>query len=264
MVWVKICGITNIEDADRISSLNSDAIGFIFSSASLRKIDYLKAKKIISFLKNKYEISLNKLDANFTEKGKIPLFVGVFVNEAIDSVVEKVISLDLDFVQFSGDEDKNYLNKFKKELEKEIMLFSSKSSSVNKKNNLVNKVKKVNLIKALRVNDNIKTVNEEVFQKISEISVLADYFLLDKCRDKMYGGTGETFNWSALENFGRYFQIILSGGLCPENVAEAIRIVRPFGVDASSKLEIIPGKKDIEKVSAFIKNAKSWQSGYCF
>ncbi|MCX6383749.1 MAG: hypothetical protein NTV16_04590 [Actinobacteria bacterium] len=96
MVWVKICGITNIEDADRISNLNSDAIGFIFSSASLRKIDYLKAKKIISFLKNKYEISLNKLDANFTEKGKIPLFVGVFVNEAIDSVVEKVISLDLD------------------------------------------------------------------------------------------------------------------------------------------------------------------------
>ncbi|MCL6087205.1 MAG: phosphoribosylanthranilate isomerase [Actinobacteria bacterium] len=257
MVWVKICGITNIEDADRIASLNIDAIGFIFSSVSLRKVDYLEAKKIIDFLKNKYETSFNKSHADFADKEKIPLFVGVFVNEDIDIVVKKVISLDLDFVQFSGDEDKNYLSKFKKKLEKEIMSLSSKSNSFSKENNLVNEIKKVKSIKTIRVNDNIKTVNEEVFQKISEIGTLADYFLLDKCRDNMYGGTGETFNWSAVKDLGRYFPIILSGGLCPENVAEAIKTVKPFGVDASSRLEIIPGKKDIEKVSIFIKNAKS-------
>jgi phosphoribosylanthranilate isomerase len=88
-------------------------------------------------------------------------------------------------------------------------------------------------------------------------SFSADAFLLDShVRDKR-GGTGETFNWDlAVEakKFGR--PIFLAGGLTPENVADAIRAVQPFAVDVSSGVEISPGRKDPEKIRAFIAAAR--------
>jgi phosphoribosylanthranilate isomerase len=84
-------------------------------------------------------------------------------------------------------------------------------------------------------------------------SFSADAFLLDSHVPDKPGGTGETFNWDlAVEakKFGR--PIFLAGGLTPENVADAIRAVQPFAVDVSSGVEISPGKKDPEKIQAFI------------
>jgi len=85
-----------------------------------------------------------------------------------------------------------------------------------------------------------------------------DAWLLDAfAKDKM-GGTGEKFNWDlAIEakKLGR--PIFLAGGLTPENVAEAVKKVQPYGVDVSSGVEVEPGKKDHEKVRRFIKAAKS-------
>jgi phosphoribosylanthranilate isomerase len=86
----------------------------------------------------------------------------------------------------------------------------------------------------------------------------ADAFLLDSYVPDKLGGSGETFNWKlAVEakNFGR--PIFLAGGLTPENVAEAIRAVQPFGVDVSSGVEISPGRKDPEKIRAFIAAARA-------
>jgi phosphoribosylanthranilate isomerase len=310
MVWVKICGITNIKDADQISAMGADAIGFIFSSLSKRKINFADAEEIIHFLKNKYELNsysvrrngnYNCRNKNYNNNynnynnydncdGKMPAIVGVFVNEEIDVVIKNTVLLNLDFVQFSGDEDVNYLNKFNQKIKKEFQYFKEINNfSKNYKkdldlNNNLNNIKQtlkdnnlnykklinrgnnlVKLIKLIRIDtskinsdytDN-SDIKEKLIKEISKFKNLVDYFLLDTYKDNVYGGTGETFSWETIHDFGKYFPVILAGGLSPENVKEAINIVKPFGVDASSKLEVEPGKKDIKKVSEFIKNVKS-------
>jgi len=73
----------------------------------------------------------------------------------------------------------------------------------------------------------------------------------------MHGGTGQTAPWHLLAEFKPGVPLILAGGLTPENVAEAIRIVRPWGVDVASGVESAPGRKDPEKLRRFIENARA-------
>jgi len=85
-----------------------------------------------------------------------------------------------------------------------------------------------------------------------------DALLLDTYTDTQHGGTGKTFDWSLAvqaKSLGR--PIILSGGLTPDNVREAIRVVQPFAVDVASGVEREPGKKDPEKLRRFIEACKS-------
>jgi phosphoribosylanthranilate isomerase len=81
--------------------------------------------------------------------------------------------------------------------------------------------------------------------------VKAGAFLLDSYNPALPGGTGKTFDWSLAREAQRYGTIILAGGLTPENVAEAIRIARPFAVDVASGVESSPGVKDPAKLRAF-------------
>jgi len=104
-------------------------------------------------------------------------------------------------------------------------------------------------MKALRVRDADSLGELENFQ--------TEAFLLDAYSKNGLGGTGETFNWDLAveaQKFGK--PIFLAGGLTPENVAEAVRQVRPFAVDVSSGVESAPGKKDPAKVKAFIQAVK--------
>jgi phosphoribosylanthranilate isomerase len=96
----------------------------------------------------------------------------------------------------------------------------------------------------------------------SALESLAEYrtdaWLLDAYTARKPGGTGNRFDWDlAIEARQRGRPIFLAGGLTPENVAEAVQRVRPYGVDVSSGVEISPGKKDPEKVRAFIQAAKT-------
>ena len=86
-----------------------------------------------------------------------------------------------------------------------------------------------------------------------------DYLLLDTHKPGRYGGTGERFSWERLTTLPLECRdrLILAGGLTPENVSEAARAVRPWAVDVASGVEAIPGRKDPEKVRAFIANAKT-------
>ena len=149
------------------------------------------------------------------------LRVGVFVNPDEALVTRAIGECGLSLLQFHGDEPSDFCTKFG--------LMS---------------------LKAIRV------------RAAESIAQLADYhtdaFLLDAHSRNGLGGTGETFNWDlALEaqKFGK--PIFLAGGLTPENVADAVRQVKPFGVDVSSGVESAPGKKDAAKVRAFITAAKS-------
>lgn len=88
-----------------------------------------------------------------------------------------------------------------------------------------------------------------------------DWLLLDAYHSERQGGTGETVDWEDAALIVKHFQdrhhVLLAGGLTPENVAEAIEIVHPFGVDVSSGVESSPGIKDHEKIRAFLRSAKS-------
>jgi phosphoribosylanthranilate isomerase len=82
-------------------------------------------------------------------------------------------------------------------------------------------------------------------------------FLVDAIDCVRRGGTGETVDWMRAANLAREWRVVLAGGLTPENVADAIATVRPFGVDVSSGVEASPGVKDFDKVARFLANARS-------
>jgi phosphoribosylanthranilate isomerase len=147
--------------------------------------------------------------------------VGVFVNAPADFVLRAIGECNLTMLQFHGDETSDFCTQF----------------------GLMN-------MKAIRVRDAGSLAQLENYQ--------TDAFLLDAHSKNGLGGTGEKFNWElAVEarKFGK--PIFLAGGLTPENVADAVRKVHPFGVDVSSGVESAPGIKDHAKVKAFITAAKS-------
>lgn len=145
--------------------------------------------------------------------------IGVFVNEPVEFVNECIRELGLAYAQLHGEETPDYCRRVEG-----------------------------NVIKAIRVSD-----HRDV-DRLRKYTVSA--FLLDTFSPGKRGGTGRTFNWSlAVEAKECGAPIILSGGLNPENVVEAIETAAPAGVDASSGVELSPGKKDPEKVRAFVKRA---------
>jgi phosphoribosylanthranilate isomerase len=85
----------------------------------------------------------------------------------------------------------------------------------------------------------------------------APAFLIDASVRGLYGGSGVVADWDGAVEFARKFPLLLAGGLTPENVTEAIRYVRPWGVDVASGVESAPGKKDPGRMKAFVQAARS-------
>ena len=154
---------------------------------------------------------------------QLPSFVvkaGVFVDAPSDFVLRAIAECRLDLLQFHGEETPQYCTQFG--------LMS---------------------IKAFRIRD------AGSLEPLTEYPT--DAWLLDAYAADIIGGTGEPFNWELAveaQKLGR--PVFLAGGLNPSNVAQAVRRVRPYGVDVSSGVEKAPGKKDPEKVRAFIEAAK--------
>src|SRR5215210_954820 len=150
------------------------------------------------------------------------LKVGVFVDEEPAEVIRIAREVGLDYAQLHGDE-------------------SPEAVTLLREGG-------VKVIKALRV------------QGAGSLTAMDDYdadlFLLDAWSEKARGGTGERFDWEMAKLHGGRGNILVSGGLTPENVREAIRFFEPYGVDASSSLEDAPGKKNAERVRRFVSAAK--------
>ena len=202
MPKIKICGITNIEDAILAIDLGADALGFMFYEESKRYIKPLEAHDIIS---------------------QLPPFitaVGVFVNQELDEISDIKEKAGFDTIQLHGDESPDLCKKLRGKV-----------------------------IKAIRVGD---TVNSEEVE-----SCPAQAILFDTYSTKGYGGTGESFNWEILKDLNASKKIILSGGLSPENVSQAIQIVKPYAVDVSSGVEEFYGKKSPEKLKKFIEAVRN-------
>lgn len=159
--------------------------------------------------------------------GSLPPFVttvGVFVNELPERIVEIAVAAGLACVQLHGDETPGECGAIKAS------------------------VAGLRIIKAFRVNRGFDIMSLKPYS--------AQAHLLDAYKAGVPGGTGQTFDWAVAAAAKEMGRIILSGGLTPGNVVEAIRVVRPYAVDVSSGVERSPGLKDADKVVKFIKTAK--------
>lgn len=202
-VRIKICGITNTEDAVAAAELGADAVGFVFAP-SPRQISPEKAREIIMVLPPLVQT------------------VGVFVDEDPERVTSIAESCPLDILQLHGKEPPGYCRQFAQRV-----------------------------VKAMRVQ------SRDHLEGCSEYSGVVNAFLLDTYVPGQPGGTGATFDWNLALEAKEYGPIILAGGLNPDNVAAAIRAVRPYAVDASSGLEQQPGIKDHDKMTRFIQSVRN-------
>ena len=144
--------------------------------------------------------------------------VGVFVNPTLDEVAHAVDGIGLTHVQLHGDEGPAFC------------------TAVAERTG-------ARVIKALRIGSGADIRDAERFH--------TDFHLLDAAAGKAYGGTGRTWDWALAAMRHTRVPVILSGGLTPENVADGIAAVRPWGVDVASGVESAPGIKDPDKMEAF-------------
>ncbi len=196
MTKIKICGITNLEDALLAIKYGAEAIGFVFSE-SPRRVSKEQARKIIA------------------ELPPLTIKVGVFADEDPQWVKELAGELNLDFLQFHGQENKDYLK-----------LFPGKA------------------FKAFRI------------KEASDLDEIASsgcrFFLMDSAFK------GKPFDWRIAVKARQLGKFFLAGGLNPDNVETALKIVQPFGVDVSSGIELYPGKKDQKRMREFIRRVRLW------
>ena len=200
---IKVCGITNYEDAALALDLGVDALGFNLYTKSPRFTDPVEVRRII-----------RRLPPLTTTVG---LFVNVTTSDELDALAR---AAGVQVLQLHGDESAGYC--------RELADWP--------------------IIKALRVGEG------------RDLGNLEDYpvqaFLVDAYDDNRYGGTGKTFDWRLVEGIGRIRPLILAGGLRAGNVAAAIRQAKPYGIDVCSGVERSPGRKDPEKLAAFVSEVR--------
>lgn len=212
---VKICGLTNLADAQVALTAGADLLGFIFYAKSPRYVAPATVATIVSELR--------------AAAGPNPSFacVGVFVNHSQAEVEEIVTTVGLDFIQLHGNE----------EIEQLLALQGR-------------------AFKALRPPDR-QSAHTQAAHFAPHGPPTGPRWFLDAYDPHAYGGTGKRADWGVAAELARQYPgLLLAGGLNAENVAEAVAVVQPWGVDVSSGVEASPGLKDHEKVRAFVRAVK--------
>ncbi|MEN7551392.1 phosphoribosylanthranilate isomerase [Rapidithrix thailandica] len=210
LLW-KVCGMRDSNNIRALLEESPDFMGFIFFEKSPRNAS-------------------NKLDRqlllNFPARTKK---VGVFVNESVENILQKVNDYQLDYVQLHGDESPEFCQKLKQQ--------------------------QLKLFKAFGVNEEFDFATLQPYQEA------IDYFLFDT-KGKNYGGNGIPFDWKKLEEYPLDKPFLLSGGIDLENIREVNHIPssRLAGIDVNSKFELTPGYKNIDlikKLKSELSNDKS-------
>jgi len=217
MTLIKICGITNLEDARAATEAGADMLGFNFYGPSPRFIEPSHAREIIEELQSELEYS-----------PQAPIMVAVFVNESSPEALVRIAGESGVYaVQLHGDESAEYCQTVKRIWRDGLLI-----------------------IKALRVDPTFDPQQVGTYE--------ADAIMLDSFHSQLWGGTGQVIDWSVARRAREIFPcLFLAGGLSPENVAKAIAEVQPFAVDACSSLESLPGRKDPERMKAFVRAVRS-------
>ncbi|MFC1786899.1 phosphoribosylanthranilate isomerase [Halobacteriota archaeon] len=222
MVKVKICGITSAEDAIFAVESGADMIGLIIDVPvdTQRKISLEKA----------IEISKD-----------IGSVVAVLMPRSASDVLRVVRELRPYAVQLHGYEPNSFVLDVKSSLHKETKII--KTAHID-------------------LDGNVKCPEgEDKSSYLEDLGKIADFVLMDTVTSRE-GGTGMTHDWTVSKGIKEKIGLptIIAGGLTPENVLRAIKIVKPYAVDVASGVEIYPGKKDPHKVRSFIKSAREVKS----
>lgn len=215
MTWVKICGITNLEDAQTAIESGADALGFVFYERSPRCVDVNRVRGITRLLPPTMET------------------VGVFVDVAIPKMIDTVRAAGLKGMQLHRTD----LLKPKAQ--------TAETPGEGFTGYCVGELKMYFVLPA-------GGLSWESSGQRSPFGIF-----LDSGTSEQPGGTGKTFDWieaaPVVSKMSKEVNVVIAGGLTPQNVAPAIRVLHPWGVDVSSGVETKPGKKDPEKVRAFIR-----------
>ena len=216
-IFVKICGITHPAQGQEIVALGADAIGLVFAK-SPREVTPIMAREIVV-----------GLPAGFPT-------VGVFVNSTADRINSIVSQTGIRYVQLHGNEPPEILA--------EISVPCIKVFTMRDKNWLA------------EIRKFIDAFGENKSGKLAAV-------LIDTYNPNIAGGTGESFDWNSVGEVRKNGEmedlppLVLAGGLKPENIAQAIKLVKPWGVDVSSGVEAEPGIKDMDKVKAFLQAVRN-------
>jgi phosphoribosylanthranilate isomerase len=217
-MYIKICGLTKLDQAQAIAKMGVDALGFICVASSPRYISATAIGQIRS--------SLLSVQPEIDRSSGLDL-IGVFLNASMHEIGETVAIAGLNAVQLHGDESPEFCVQLRSQL------------------NTTNP--KIKLIKALRVKDRSGLEQANLFCEV------VDAVLLDAYDPQMAGGTGKTLDWQMLRDFRPACDWWLAGGLSPENVADAIALLHPKGLDVSSGVERSAGDKDLTKIEQFLQ-----------
>ena len=199
---LKVCGMKYSQNITEIENLFPDLMGFIF---------YEKSKRFF----NLPEINLN----NKVKR------VGVFVNENIQEIKNKIKKYKLDYVQLHGEENVNFCHS--------LQPFAK-------------------IIKVFKIDYNFN------FKKTEEFEEVCDYFLFDT-KSQLHGGSGKKFDWDLLKNYNCKKDFFLSGGIDISDIEEIKKIVNSYpiaGIDVNSKFELDNLEKDKEKINLLIKKLR--------
>ncbi|MBZ5679684.1 MAG: phosphoribosylanthranilate isomerase [Acidobacteriia bacterium] len=235
MTWIKICGTTNLEDALVAVDAGADAVGFVFYEKSPRKISPEAARKIVEKLPEGVE--------------KIGVFVNGDLVEPLDVVFHAGLTGLQTYPSAGGGGQASSLKAVRvSSLPRRPRFLISVPMNLPGGNEGQIQGSAADLEKSG------KTLAE--FASLSQ--GLLDTFVLDSGDLRQPGGTGKTFDWKravpVVEGMRQGgVKLVVAGGLTPENVGEAISILKPWGVDVASGVEARPGKKDPEKVQAFVR-----------
>lgn len=222
-MWIKICGNTNLADAQLAADTGADAIGFVFASSQRR----VTAAQIATMMPD--------LPADLTK-------IGVFDTQNFDEIVLALQSAGLHGVQLHGELDFSLAEKLRNQFDSNFFLIQTLHWNLNSD--------------PARVEERLR--NE--LRAVARHSHI-DAVLLDTRTSTASGGTGKVFDWARAREVlvaeAGKLRVILAGGLTSDNVAEAIHTLHPWGVDVSSGVERGPGRKDPARVQIFITRARA-------
>ena len=230
-MWVKICGNTNLNDAQLATRLGADAVGFVFAP-SPRQVSASQVAAITPHLPPQVER------------------IGVFSSRDADQIASTALEAGLTAVQLHGGLDENLARQLAEHLAGSVRIIQALHWALDlpSPQGLGQPAHSPATLLATQI---VRIVSLR----------LTDRILIDSKVGAATGGTGVAFDWDAARSLFAYaphgVHMIVAGGLNPRNVAHAIAQLKPWGVDVSSGVELSPGRKDPELLARFIENARA-------